>query len=116
MSRPAALITHLIGFDDVYTPESFRRKIPAAERPQQPSPIKGESKYLLVYGIPPLDQCDYLISALKAERASRFLIPEMRPQMWGVHAVAPALLAAQCADDSDLGQHDGDFFRPGRNP
>jgi methylthioribose-1-phosphate isomerase len=32
------------------------------------------------------------LSALKAEQASRLLVPEMRPQMWGVHAVAPALL------------------------
>ncbi len=88
---PAALITHLIGFDDVYTPEAFRRKY-QQQRAPAPSSKKSLSNYLLVYGIPSLDQCDYLISSLKAEQASGFLIPEMRPHMWGVHAVAPALL------------------------
>ena len=88
---PAALITNFIGFDDVYTPQSFRRKY-QQHTVAAPSATKDESKYLLVYGIPPLDQCDYLTGALKAEQASRLLIPEMRPQMWGVHVVAPALL------------------------
>jgi len=88
---PAALVTRFIGFDDAYTPESFRRKY-QQQTAAAPRSIEGESKYLLIYGIPPLDQCDYLIGALKAEQASRLLIPEMRPQMWGVHAVAPALL------------------------
>jgi methylthioribose-1-phosphate isomerase len=62
---PAALITYFVGFDDVYTPESFRRKY--QQRAAATSSTKGESKYLLVYGIPPLDEYDYLISALKAE-------------------------------------------------
>jgi methylthioribose-1-phosphate isomerase len=88
---PATLITNFIGFDDVYTPESFRRKY-QQQTGTAPISARAESKYLLVYGIPPFDQCDYLISALKAEHASHLLIPEMRPQMWGVHAVAPALL------------------------
>ena len=90
---PAELVTHLIGFDDLYTPESFRRRYQRQTVPaSSPSPRQSESKYLLVYGIPPRGQCDYLLSALKAERASRLLVPEMRPQMWGVQAVAPALL------------------------
>ncbi|HEX6174367.1 MAG TPA: hypothetical protein VF089_10150 [Candidatus Binatia bacterium] len=87
---PAALISRLVGFDEIYTPESFRRKYQQTVAVPQSS--KDESKYLLIYGVPPLDQCDYLISALKAEQASGLLIPEMRPEMWGVHAVAPALL------------------------
>jgi methylthioribose-1-phosphate isomerase len=88
---PAPLITHFVGFDGVYTAESFRRKYQQQTAPT-PSPTKNASKYLLVYGIPSLDQCDDLISALRPEPATRFLIPEMRPQMWGVHGVAPALL------------------------
>jgi methylthioribose-1-phosphate isomerase len=88
---PAALITHLIGFDDLYTPESFRGRY-QQQTVIELNPRKGESKYLLVYGIPPLNQCGYLTSALKVEQAGRLLVPEMRPQLWGVHAVAPALL------------------------
>jgi methylthioribose-1-phosphate isomerase len=87
---PAALITNFIGFDDVYTPESFRRKY--QRRAAVTRSTASESKYLLVYGIPPLNEWDYLIGELKLEQANRFLIPEMRPQMWGVHFVAPALL------------------------
>jgi methylthioribose-1-phosphate isomerase len=89
---PASLVTHLIGFDDLYTPESFRRRYQQAAAAPNPRPKTSASKYLLIYGIPPLNGCDYLTTALKAEQASRLLVPEMRPQMWGVHAVAPALL------------------------
>jgi methylthioribose-1-phosphate isomerase len=88
---PAALISRFVGFDDVYTPESFRRKY-QQQTAAIPQSTRDESKYLLIYGMPTLDQCDYLVRALKAEQASRLLIPEMRPEMWGVHAVAPALL------------------------
>jgi methylthioribose-1-phosphate isomerase len=88
---PAVLIDRFVGFDNVYTPESFRRKY-QQQTAAAPQLTKDESKYLLVYGMPPSDQCEYLISALKAEHASHLLIPEMRPEMWGVHAVAPALL------------------------
>jgi methylthioribose-1-phosphate isomerase len=88
---PAALISRFVGFDDVYTPESFRRKY-QQQTAAIPQSTRDESKYLLIYGMPTLEQCHYLVSALKAEQASRLLIPEMRPAMWGVHAVAPALL------------------------
>lgn len=88
---PAALISRFVGFDDVYTPESFRRKY-QQQTAAVPQSTRDESKYLLIYGMPTLDQCEYLVRALKAEQASRLLIPEMRPEMWGVHAVAPALL------------------------
>lgn len=88
---PAALITHLIGFDRLYTPETFRRHYQQATASEARQP-DGESRYLLVYGIPSENQHDVLLSALKAEHAGALLIPEMRPQLWGAHAVAPALL------------------------
>jgi methylthioribose-1-phosphate isomerase len=90
---PADLVTHLIGFDDLYTPESFRRRY-QQETSVAPNPTAKNRpcRYLLVYGIPSGANYDDLLSALKAEQASRLLVPEMRPQMWGVHAVAPTLL------------------------
>jgi methylthioribose-1-phosphate isomerase len=88
---PAALIKYLIGFDDGYTPESFRRKyqgkVEAAAEVRQAS-----GKYILLYGVPPRSQYSYLISALEAEQAESVLIPEMRPQLWGAQSVAPELL------------------------
>jgi methylthioribose-1-phosphate isomerase len=88
---PAALVTHLIGFDALYTPETFRRKYqsqPAA----QTSRAKPSRKYVLVYGVPPKHQYAFLLSALKAEGAESVLVPEMRPQLWGARWVARDLL------------------------
>ena len=88
---PAVLLTYLVGFDDVYSPESFRRKYQS-----QPSdhkhPAKQSGKYLLLYGVPPQNQYAFLASALKAEHAESILVPEMRPELWGAQVVVPELL------------------------
>jgi methylthioribose-1-phosphate isomerase len=89
---PAALITHLIGFDGLFTPESFREKYlkrPLAAGKDVKAPTE---KYLLLYGLPKRDSYSFLIHALKAEQADRILIPEMRPALWGARVVAPELL------------------------
>jgi methylthioribose-1-phosphate isomerase len=88
---PAALITHLIGFDDIYTPETFRQKyqMQQTRRMRRPEPAR---RYVLVYGLPPKNQYPVLTSALKAERAESVLVPEMRPQLWGAQVLAPELL------------------------
>jgi len=88
---PARLVTSLVGFDDLYTPETFRRKYQGDAKPTDCHP-KRSGKYLLVYGIPAENQYNYLISALKAEQGKSFLVPEMRPQLWGAHMVLPGLL------------------------
>jgi len=88
---PAGLITHLIGFDDLYTPESFRQRY-QTEASSENEKIAPGDKYILLYGIPPTDQYAFLLSALKAEQAESVLVPEMRPQLWGARVVAPELL------------------------
>jgi methylthioribose-1-phosphate isomerase len=88
---PAALITHLIGFDGLYTPETFRRKY-QTEQEETPAEAPINGKYLLIYGVPPKSQYAYLLSALKAEHAESVLVPEMRPQLWGAQVVVPELL------------------------
>lgn len=91
---PARLVTHLVGFDDLHTPESFRQKhgaTPVAEE----SPAAGRGRYLLIYGVPPKSQYAFLTNALKVEAAESLLVPEMRPEIWGAQIVAPALLERQ---------------------
>jgi len=88
---PVEFITQLIGFDDVYTPESFRQKYQGKSANAEPA-VTSNGKYILVYGVPPPNQYAFLISALKAERAESLLIPEMRPQLLGAQVVARALL------------------------
>lgn len=87
---PAALSAHLIGFDDVYTPESFRRKYQsqpvAATAVSQPA-----GRYLLIYGVPLKNQYAYLNSALKAESCASVLVPEMRPALSGARVVVAEL-------------------------
>ncbi len=88
---PAELITHLIGFDDLYTPDSFRQKYQA-----QGSNLSRECvairKYLLLYGVPPRSQSHVLLKTLKASQAESFLVPEMRPELCGAQMVARELL------------------------
>ncbi len=90
---PASLITSLIGFDDLFTPESFRErylKTPSAATrngKQRPS-----AQYLLIYGVPNKQNYAFLAHALKAEQAQSVLVPEMRPQLWGARVVARELL------------------------
>jgi methylthioribose-1-phosphate isomerase len=88
---PAALITTLIGFDDLYTPESFRKKY-QREATATDNSDADPRKYLLLYGLPKPNSYGYLAQALKAERAESVLVPEMRPELRGAQVVAPALL------------------------
>jgi len=92
---PAALITRLIGFDDLYTPERFRQRYLKGSAVASQNAKKTTEKYLLVYGLPRKDSYSFLAHALKAEEAQRILIPEMRPQLWGARVVARELLRRQ---------------------
>jgi methylthioribose-1-phosphate isomerase len=89
---PASLITKLIGFDDCFTPESFREKYLQSPLPTARSTKERSEKYLLVYGLPRSDSYAFLAHALKAEGADRILLPEMRPELWGANVVARELL------------------------
>lgn len=88
---PAGLITHLIGFDDIDTPETFRRKF-QSQPSRQNVAAQRQGKYVLVYGVPPKNQYAFLASALRAEQAEAVLVPEMRPQLWGARFIVPELL------------------------
>jgi len=91
---PAALVTHLVGFDGLYTPATFREKY-QSEAKATDGHRKPSEKYLLLYGLPPENQYAYLTSALKADRCDSLLIPEMRPQLWGARVIIPELLERQ---------------------
>jgi len=88
---PAELITHLIGFDDLYTPESFRKKYQAQVASVTRKRV-ARRKYLLLYGVPPKSQNTFLLKTLKAAQAESLLVPEMRPALWGAQVVARELL------------------------
>jgi methylthioribose-1-phosphate isomerase len=88
---PAALISSLIGFDDLFTPESFRKRYQGESAPARLI-RRSQGKYLLVYGVPQQTGYTYLGHALKAERAASILVPEMRPELRGAHLVVRELL------------------------
>jgi methylthioribose-1-phosphate isomerase len=91
---PSPLITYLIGFDDICTPETFRQKY-QKQLSEQHRRADQRGKYVLIYGVPPKKQYPFLASALKAEQAEGLLVPEMRPHLWGAQVVAPELLERQ---------------------
>ncbi|MGE5217207.1 MAG: hypothetical protein ACM3SP_09435 [Chloroflexota bacterium] len=88
---PASLVTRLIGFDALYTPETFQRKYQTQEA-DRTNGRETSGKYVLVYGVPPKHQYPFLLSALKAEHGESVLVPEMRPQLWGAQVVARELV------------------------
>jgi methylthioribose-1-phosphate isomerase len=92
---PSALITRLIGFDDLFTPESFQRRYLRESAVAAKNGKKRAEKYLLVFGLPKKDSYSFLAHALKAEQTQRILIPEMRPQLWGAKVVAREVLRHQ---------------------
>ena len=65
-TRSATLITRWIGFEDIYTAETFRRKYQKA-RADHGRANEPYGRYLLVYGVPPANQYAYLARALTAE-------------------------------------------------
>jgi methylthioribose-1-phosphate isomerase len=92
---PAGLITRLVGFDDLFTPESFKQRYLRASVPASQDGTKNGEKYLLLFGVPRKADYSFLAHALKAEEAERILVPEMRPQLWGARVVARELVKRQ---------------------
>jgi len=94
---PAALITSLIGFEGVFTPESFRQAFftgsPAPSRRRN----EQEKKYLLVHGVPAEEGYRLLAAAVQGKEVESILVPEMRPQLWGARVIAPELARRKVA-------------------
>lgn len=110
---PAALISCLIAFDQVYTPEAFRGKFQRnGGAPQEKR--RADASSLLVYGVPKLASYAHLAHALKAEQCQNILLPEMRPQLRGLHLVAREMNAQgvpfQIISDNMMGT----FFAQGQ--
>jgi len=89
---PARLVTRWVGFDDLHTLDSFRRKYQTQAVVDEEA-AKNNGKYLLVYGLAPRSQYAFLKTALTAEQAKGILVPEMRPGLWGARVVARELAA-----------------------
>ncbi|MGH7843714.1 MAG: hypothetical protein ACREQW_00885 [Candidatus Binatia bacterium] len=87
---PAELIARLVGFDDAFTPEEFRRKYQTAPV-ESAEATQARTQFVLIYGVPRPDGYAHLSSVLKAELAQAILVPEMRPGLWGARVVARQL-------------------------
>ncbi|TAK06183.1 hypothetical protein EPO44_05670 [bacterium] len=110
---PASLISSLIGFDGTFTPERFRQRFHKAS----PAARNGKEKkepYLLLYGIPKRNSYSYLAHALKAEEVSTVLVPEMRPELWGVHVIIRELLQRNISTTLISDNMMGAFFAQGQ--
>jgi methylthioribose-1-phosphate isomerase len=88
---PAALVTHLIGFDGSFTPETFRGRFLASSLASPPPDKKEAKRYLLVHGVPTEDGYRVLAAAVQSKRVDSILVPEMRPELWGGRIIAPEL-------------------------
>ena len=93
---PAGLITRWVGFADLYSLESFRRKF-QVEAEAEEEPANKNGRYLLVYGLPPKSHYGFLKTALAAEQAESILVPEMRPELWGARIVVRELARRNAA-------------------
>jgi methylthioribose-1-phosphate isomerase len=88
---PAGLITRLIHFSGVYSPQTFRQRF-SSETSPAPQKAKGGERFVLLYGFPGSQSYRYLAHMLATHQADSILIPEMRPGLWGVRVLARALL------------------------
>ncbi len=117
---PASLVSSLINFDGSLTPEDFRQRFQQASTGtlrlrsgQAPDGKKEQGKYLLLYGIPKPDSYPYLSHALKAEQVQTVLVPEMRPELWGVQVVTRELLEKNIPTTLISDNMMGTFFAQG---
>jgi methylthioribose-1-phosphate isomerase len=85
---PAALVTKLIGFDDVFTPETFRNKFLRDSSVGSPRLNNQDQEYALVHGMPAEDGYRLLAAACDGGEVKSILVPEMRPQLWGARVIA----------------------------
>ena len=110
---PAELISRLIGFDEVFTPAQYRRKY--QKLPVEPTrAAQNEKSFVSLYGVPREDNYRRLASVLTAERAQAFLIPEMRPGLWGAQVVAHRLLEGRLPTTIVSDNMMGIFFARGQ--
>lgn len=89
---PAALITNLIGFDGLFTPESFRRKFFDGSFAMVRREKAAPRHYVLVHGVPAEESYPMLAAALKGRKVHSILVPEMRPELWGARIVVRELM------------------------
>jgi methylthioribose-1-phosphate isomerase len=87
---PGALVTNFVGFDDVYTPASFKDTFMSGSVPPQDN-RGGRENYFLISGVPDEEGYGFLADALASKGAGRVLVPEMRPSLDGLR-VARELL------------------------
>jgi methylthioribose-1-phosphate isomerase len=88
---PAALLSNLISYDGVFTPDRFREKF-QEDSVEKEIEKRRKKRLILLYGIPRNDDYNQLFEAFKDEQADGMLVPEARPQLWGVQEVARELI------------------------
>jgi len=88
---PAVLLSYLIRYDGVFTPDSFREKF-QQDSVEKEIEKKEKKRLILLYGIPRNDDYTQLLEAFKDEQADGMLVPEIRPQLWGTQEVARELI------------------------
>ncbi len=88
---PAALLSYLIRYEGVFTPDGFREKF-QKKSSEMEMKKREKRRLILLYGIPRSDDYVQLSQALNDEQADGILVPEIRPQLWGAREVARELI------------------------
>jgi methylthioribose-1-phosphate isomerase len=111
---PASLISRLIGFEEVFSPEEFRQKYGGEisfESPYRPE----HGGYVMIYGIPKAqDYSTYLAEIFREAGAGAFMVPEMRPELWGARLVARRLVQDRLPVTLIADDMMGTFFAQGK--
>ena len=88
---PADLLSYMIRYDGVFTPDSFREKF-QHDSVEKEIAKKEKKRLILLFGVPRSDDYAQLSQALKDEQADGMLVPEIRPQLRGTQEVARELI------------------------
>jgi methylthioribose-1-phosphate isomerase len=81
---PAALVTNFIGFDDLFTPDTFRKRFLIHGSAVPEDNKRGRENYFLISGAPDDSGYRFLAEALASKAVRRILVPEMRPPLDGI--------------------------------
>jgi methylthioribose-1-phosphate isomerase len=111
---PASLISRLIGFEGVFSPDEFRQKY-GGETSLETCRHSADGGYVMTYGVPKgRNYCSYLAEILREDKATAILVPEMRPELWGARLVARRLVQDRLPVTLIADDMMGTFFAQGK--
>jgi methylthioribose-1-phosphate isomerase len=110
---PASLVSRLIGFEGIFSPDEFRQKY-GGETSFETHDQPDKGGYVMTYGVPKGLSSSYFAEILREDKAAAIMVPEMRPELWGARLVARRLVQDRLPVTLIADDMMGTFFAQGK--